>query len=176
VTEKTNTEAAAPREKPLARLGGWVAGMYTRLMTIQDTPHSIALGSAIGIFMGFTPLYGLKMLLSFGVAWLLKSNKIAAIIGVTLHDLILPFAPALHWWEYRVGYWIVHGYFPRRMGSQHVPLRDYAQWTTFFTVGQPMLVGSLMIGVPFGMLAYFVCRALVARARRIAPPSDGFVQ
>jgi hypothetical protein len=30
------------------------------LMTIADTPHSIALGSAIGIFFGFTPLYPLK--------------------------------------------------------------------------------------------------------------------
>src|SRR5438876_1216399 len=37
------------------------------LMAIADTPHSIALGSAIGIFFGFTPLYPLKTLLSIAV-------------------------------------------------------------------------------------------------------------
>ena len=136
-----------------------------RLVAIRDTPHSVSLGGAIGIFMGFTPLYGIKTLLSFVTAWLLKSNKIAAVIGVTLHDLVLPFAPALHWWEYKVGFWIMHGHFPRRMGFRHVPLRDYMQWTTFFTVGQPILIGSLIIGLPISVVAYFVCRELVTRAR-----------
>ena len=78
----------------------WLAHLHFRLVTIEDTPHSIALGVAIGIFFGFTPLWSLKTLLSIAVAWLFKSNKIAAAISVQLHDLILPFMPAIYLWEY----------------------------------------------------------------------------
>ncbi|MGZ5023286.1 MAG: DUF2062 domain-containing protein, partial [Chthoniobacterales bacterium] len=42
---------------------------HGRLIQINDTPHSVALGSAIGMFFGFTPLFGLKTLLSILVAW-----------------------------------------------------------------------------------------------------------
>ena len=50
------------------------------LMTMADTPHSVALGSAIGIFFGFTPLWSLKTLLSIGVAWIFgKKRKPASI-------------------------------------------------------------------------------------------------
>ena len=66
------------------------------LMAIADTPHSVALGSAIGIFFGFTPLWSLKTLLSIATAWLFRCNKIAAAIAVTLHDIILPFMPAIY--------------------------------------------------------------------------------
>jgi uncharacterized protein (DUF2062 family) len=45
--------------KPLARMKRWLAAHHMTLMAIADTPHSIALGSAIGIFFGFTPLYPL---------------------------------------------------------------------------------------------------------------------
>ena len=62
-------------------------------------------------FFGFTPLMGLKLLLSIAVAWLLRSNKIAAAIAVTLHDLILPFSPAIYLWEYKMGMWVLHGRF-----------------------------------------------------------------
>jgi Uncharacterized protein conserved in bacteria len=78
-------------------------------MTIADTPHSVALGSAIGIFFGFTPLWSLKTLLSIGVAWIFKSNKIAAAIAVTLHDVLLPLMPAIYFWQYRIGMRVLHG-------------------------------------------------------------------
>src|SRR5262245_49491352 len=75
--------------KPLAQLKRWLVAHHMTLMTIADTPHSIALGSAIGIFFGFTPLYPFKTLLSIAVAWVLRCNKIAAAIAVTLHDVII---------------------------------------------------------------------------------------
>ena len=77
------------------RLKRWLQAHHLTLMTLPDTPHSIALGSAIGMFFGFTPLFGLKTLLSLALAWLFKGNKIAAFISVTLHDIILPFWPAI---------------------------------------------------------------------------------
>src|SRR5437764_14221448 len=81
----------------------WRAAHHMTLMALPDTPHSIALGSAIGIFFGFTPLLSMKTLLSIAVAWLCKCNKIAAAIAVTLHDVILPIMPAIYFWQYKIG-------------------------------------------------------------------------
>jgi uncharacterized protein (DUF2062 family) len=148
-----------------SRLSHWLDHMHSRLVTIPDTPHSIALGVAIGIFFGFTPLWSLKTLLSIGVAWLCRSNKIAAAISVQLHDLILPFMPAIYLWEYKIGFWAMKGHLPQRFHMRTLSFRDYFHWEAFFTVGRPLLIGSIIVGLPSAAIVYFVCRALVTRHR-----------
>jgi uncharacterized protein (DUF2062 family) len=66
-----------------------------KLFVIKDTPQSIALGAAIGIFLGFTPLFGLKTLLALLLAALFRVNKIAAVVAVSLHDLLFPLWPVV---------------------------------------------------------------------------------
>ncbi|MDQ3198916.1 MAG: DUF2062 domain-containing protein [Verrucomicrobiota bacterium] len=152
------------------RLRDWLGQIHFRLMTINDTPHSIALGVAIGIFFGFSPLWSLKTLLSIAVAWLLKCNKIAAAVSVSLHDFILPFMPAIFLWEYKLGFWIQHGHLPQRFRVHALGFRSFAHWETFVSLGGPLLIGSVLIGLPSAVVAYFVGRGLVtsyqaARAR-----------
>src|SRR6059058_3683114 len=86
-----------------ARFKLWLRAHHMTLMTLPDTPHSIALGSAIGMFFGFTPLFTLKTLLAFLITWLFRANKTAAVITVTLHDVLLPFVPAMFFWQYKLG-------------------------------------------------------------------------
>ena len=115
-----------------ARFRNWLGHLHFRLVTIEDTPHSIALGVAIGIFFGFTPLWSLKTLLSIAVAWLCKSNKIAAAISVQLHDLILPFMPAIYLWEYKIGYWSLYGHLPGPLQPpDSVPARIHSMGDVF---------------------------------------------
>ncbi len=155
-----------------ARLRNWLTSHHMTLMAIKDTPHSIALGSAIGIFFGFTPLFSLKTLLSIGVAWIFKSNKLAAAIAVTLHDVLLPVMPAIYLWEYKLGMWAIYGRFPARMGFRHVALKQYMQWTTFFTLGLPLLIGSLFLALPSAVAIYFLLRKLIDRARAGSPIAE----
>src|SRR5256885_4383783 len=68
----------------------------TAVQTCALPIYSIALGSAIGIFFGFTPLYPLKTILSIAIAWVLRCNKIAAAIAVTLHDALIFAMPAIY--------------------------------------------------------------------------------
>ena len=163
--EETSGEVAATPGR-WAQLKRWLAAHHLTLMTLPDTPHSIALGSAIGMFFGFTPLFGLKTLLSIVGAWLCKGNKIAAFISVTLHDIILPFWPAIFLWEYRMGMWVLYGRVPQRPGFRHVSLVDYMEWTTFLTVGRPLLVGSLFLALPAAVVVYFGLRGVLIRARK----------
>src|SRR5881396_1769886 len=93
--------------RSLAQTKQWLSEHHMTLMAINDTPHSIALGSAIGIFFGFTPLWSMKTLLSIAVAWICRCNKIAAAIAVTLHDIILWAMPAIYVAEYHLGCWSI---------------------------------------------------------------------
>ena len=105
----TDQEPSAARASAWTRCKQWLGAIHLRLMTIEDTPHSIAMGLAIGVFFGFTPLLSLKTLLSIGVAWLLGSNKVAAAVSVQLHDLRMPVMPAIYLWEVKLGYWSMPG-------------------------------------------------------------------
>ena len=153
------------RVGPWGRLMRWMRAHHMTLMTLPDTPHYIALGSAIGMFFGFSPLFGLKTLLAFLIAWAFKANRTAAVIMVQLHDLLLPVMPAMFFWQYRLGMWALYHRVPQRAGFRRVALSDFMEWTTFLTVGRPILVGSLFFAVPAALLVYFGLRAVLIRSR-----------
>jgi len=165
--ETKPAQAAGPAE-PVGlwrRLTRWMRAHHMTLMTLPDTPHAIALGSAIGMFFGFSPLFGLKTILAFLIAWALKANKTAAVITVQLHDVLLPLVPALFVWQYRLGMWAMYHRVPQRPGFKRVSLGDFMEWTTFLTVGRPILVGSLFFAVPAALLVYFGLRGVLIRSR-----------
>jgi uncharacterized protein (DUF2062 family) len=167
--EALKPPAGPPLPGPLARFKRWLAAHHMTLMTIADTPHSIALGSAIGIFFGFTPLWSLKTLLSIAVAWIFKCNKIAAAIAVTLHDIILPLMPAIYFWQYRIGMRALHGRPERRAACHHLSFHDFLTGPGFVRVGWPLLVGSLFLAIPSAIVTYLIMRMLVSRARGESP-------
>ena len=141
------------------------------LMTIADTPHSIALGSAIGIFFGFTPLWSLKTLLSIAVAWICRCNKIAAAIAVTVHDVLIFVMPAIYFAEYTMGCWVLHRPAPAHRVRFHFGLHDYLNWDVFSRLVWPAMVGSLFLAIPSAVVVYFVMRLLISRARSPQPTS-----
>ncbi len=129
-----------------------------KLRGIRDTPHAIALGIGIGLFFGFTPLFGLKTLLALFVTWVLGGNKVAAVIAVSLHDLLLPVLPIFLRWEYEVGYWTLSRphVFPPHLQMHHLNLKLWLHWSNFVNLGWPMLVGSILLGLPFAATIYFL--------------------
>ncbi len=156
-------------------------GLSKRILDIRDTPHAIAGGVAVGIFMGFTPLFGLKTLLCLGIAWVLRFNVLAAVIAVCLHDIVTPFWPLLLRWQYQIGFWILsHPHrLPPTLSFHHLHPSQWMQWTTFLSVGLPLLLGSVVLALPSGLVAYaltrwIVARRLISRSRRELPePPEG---
>ena len=140
----------------MKRLPTYFAGLGRKLLALRDTPHAIAGGVAIGMFIGFTPLFGIKTLLCLGLAYLLRCNPIAAVIAVSLHDVAIPFWPFLLKVEYDIGAWIL-GHFqqlPQKIDMHHFRFQDMLKWTTFFHVGLPLLVGSVFVSAPAAFLSY----------------------
>ena len=147
----------------------WLALRWNKLKSLEDSPRAVAVGVAVGIFFGFTPLVGLKTLLAISVAWLLRGNRLAAAVAVTLHDIVLPLMPVLLRWEYDAGYWVLS------CPHEHPPSIDLAlqlhpsvwlHWSTFLTVGRPMLLGSLFFSTPACAISFVVMRAFLERRQR----------
>ncbi|MGM0660810.1 MAG: DUF2062 domain-containing protein [Pseudomonadota bacterium] len=64
--------------------GGWSrAATYVkhRLHRLPDPPHRIARGIMAGVFVVFTPFYGLHFFMAAGLALLLRGNVVAALLG-----------------------------------------------------------------------------------------------
>jgi len=140
----------------MKKLLAYFASLGRRLLELRDTPHAIAGGVAIGMFIGFTPLFGLKTLLCLALAYILRCSPIAAVIAVSLHDVVTPFWPVLLKVEYDLGSWIL-GHFhhlPPKAEMHHFHLQEMLKWTTFFNVGLPLLVGSLFLSIPAAVIAY----------------------
>lgn len=138
----------------------WLGKKLARVRALTDGPHRVALGMAIGIYIGFVPLLGIKTLLAMGVARLSRGNVIAAAIGVTLHDLLLPVAPLLLVWEYRTGRILLGGTGHPDLPFEfaHGRLADWFHWSAILRLEPPLIVGALVIGIPFGILGYVLCR------------------
>ncbi|HEY1477366.1 MAG TPA: DUF2062 domain-containing protein [Chthoniobacterales bacterium] len=154
----------------------WIRTNAGRLVRLKDPPHAIAIGVAVGMFFGLIPLWGLKTLLAMGVTRLLRGNVVAAAIAATLHDVALPIVPLLLRWEYDLGYWLLsHPHaLPPRLHLSHQNPAIWFHWSTFFTIGQPLLLGSFVVAAPVSIVTYFLTLALVKRWRRNRPSSpDG---
>ena len=147
----------------MRKLAGHFKSLAAKLVTLRDTPHAIAGGVAIGVFIGFTPLFGIKTLLSLAIAYLLRCNPIAAVIAVSLHDVVTPLWPFLLRLEYDIGFWLLSNphHFPPRMEMHHIHVSEMLKWTTFFHVGFPLLLGSLFLAAPSALIFYFVLLAIL---------------
>ena len=56
--------------------------MVTRIRTLEGDPHYVALGMAIGVFVGVTPTIPFHTVIAVSLAFVFKGSKPAAAIGV----------------------------------------------------------------------------------------------
>jgi uncharacterized protein (DUF2062 family) len=150
--------------KALRTLKQFVKRQYEQLKQIRDAPRAVAGGAAIGIFWGFTPLIGLKTLLSILFAWTLRCSKISAAVAVSFHDILTPIWPVFLRWEYEVGFWILSHphHFPKRLSRDDAHFKYWLHWTTLDLLW-PTLVGSLFFAVPFALISYFIVEQSLER-------------
>ena len=53
--------------------------VYHSLLHADDPPRPLALGMALGMFVAFTPTFGIQMVLAGFLCWLLRANKAVGI-------------------------------------------------------------------------------------------------
>lgn len=149
-----------------------------KILHVDDTPHRIALGVAIGVFVAWMPLPGLQMILVLAVAALLGGNKV---VGLPLVWLNNPLTAPVNLLCYRLGCWMLR---IKGNGAKIVQAIQDAlapgvvdvvhRFVGFFRAVQgafwPWLVGSIVIGLATGAATYLLTyRAVVGVRRRRTP-------
>ncbi len=137
--------------------------MVVRFVRLRGQADEIAKGVALGIFIGMTPTFGLQMIIAIFLAFLLRENRLAAVLGVWVTNPVT--APVIYAIEYEVGRIL--------LGLQRVSRPPEFTFGEFAAMGYevigPLWVGGLLAGVLCGSLAYFVTLRLVplVKGRRI---------
>ncbi|MHA1189704.1 MAG: DUF2062 domain-containing protein [Alphaproteobacteria bacterium] len=124
-----------------------------RVLRLSAAPHAVALGCAIGAAVSTTPFLGLHLVITAGIAWLLRGNIIAGAIGTSVgNPLTFPFVWAL---THRIGVFVLGG----RSGSGPPDLERQVLENSFgqiWPVIKPMMVGALPVGLLVGIIMYAV--------------------
>ena len=146
------------------------------VLSLDDSAHHIALGTAIGMFIGLTPTVGIQMFLTIAVYYLCRPlfhfNCKAAIVTVYISNplTMLP----LYWFDYRVGQVFFGGDVTKTELGKILEYHGFAEWwrtifTLFVDLGWTMLAGSLLVGTVGGLLTYPTVLWLTKRFRRLYP-------
>jgi len=132
-----------------------------RLARLPGSAHAIAAGFACGAALSFTPFLGFHFLLAMGLAFIVRGNYLASVIGTAVgNPWTFPFIFAI---TYKVGVTItgttVSGELPAFEWSM---LREHFM-DTFDTFFLPLMVGSIPLVIVVWFLVYFPLRTVLRR-------------
>lgn len=162
--------------------GGWHrAARYVvhRLRRLPDPAYKISRGIAAGVFVCFTPLFGLHFVLSALLAWAMRGNILAALLATFFgNPLTFPFIGAL---SMEIGTWVLdqpHMPLPLAFGAfSDASLELWRNFVAMFTpqptewaslfafwdrVFWPYLLGGLLPGVLFAGASYVLSKPVIA--------------
>ncbi|MFA5293399.1 MAG: DUF2062 domain-containing protein [Phycisphaerae bacterium] len=172
---------AKKRKHPMLRY------LEYKILHIDDSPAKIALGLALGLFVAWTPLLGLHILIVIALAILFRANKFVAITSVWVSN-VFTFA-IIYYPAYLVGR-AVCGIFPnyRQSGGQQVstsfnqlfaPMNmisgfyTKAYWLQFWVllkkIGPELWIGCFLVGGMTAVISYIICYKLIMSHRAKSP-------
>lgn len=148
-----------------------------KIMMLDDTPNSIALGTAIGMWIGMTPTVGVQMILvvifGFLTRPLFRFNNFAAILMVYVTN---PFTVVpIYYFNYWIGTWFVEGSVTYAEFARILEYKGFTEWwntvvTLFVHIGWPLIIGSLIVATTCSVATYPIMLWMVRRYKKKSPP------
>ncbi|MCH8347011.1 MAG: DUF2062 domain-containing protein [Proteobacteria bacterium] len=120
-----------------------------RVARISDSSSSIAAGLAFGAAISFTPLIGLHLALSMGIAWAVRANVVAAAIGTLIGN---PWTFPLIWLAtYKTGVILLGG----EASIDIIQfLKDFNIFENPYQTLKPVLAPLLLGSIPYMILVW----------------------
>ncbi len=160
-----------------------------RPLVISVSPvEEVALGVAVGVFVGMTPTVGIQMWLVF-IIWLIAKYlfqiRFDLIVGTAIVWLSNPFTMFFLYYTFLATGLVIYSI----LGIKGIELSFDVFYTQFDAIvnnpdlgffgvvwestqfliidlGLPMMIGSVCYAVPFSILSYFLTRKLLLRYRK----------
>jgi uncharacterized protein (DUF2062 family) len=158
----------------------------TSVLHLDEEPSRLAMGMAVGVFIGLTPFFFMHTILALLVAFVFRLNKVATVTGAWLN---LPwFAPFLYAFCLELGEAILSGDFSVvwRIGElpglaaaflRANPVENAGSFwhllkRTMFEASIPLFVGTTVTGILLGVVTYFITLEAVREIRRLGHHSQ----
>ena len=156
-----------------------------RLRRLPDEPHRIARGVFAGVFVSFTPLFGLHFLSAALLAWVMRGNIIAALLATFVGNPLT--TPVIAITSVELGHRLLGIDAPMDVMSiiaaftnagselwhnaRALFTADVAHWenlgTFFRTIFWPYLVGGLLPGLAVSLAFYWATIPIVRAYQKI---------
>ena len=133
---------------------------YNKAVREKGTPEYIARGWAIGMFVGFAVPFGLQLVISIPLSFLMKGSKLGATVGTmtTNHFTIFIIYPFQCWLGSRlIGSPLELKEIRAELGEVFLN-QDYA---TLFSLGKTLIASFFIGGFLFAFISTPICYYLV---------------
>jgi len=138
-----------------------------KFFLIDDTPHKVAGGAALGVFLGITPGEGVLSTIFF--AYIFRLNRLAALAGVLSVNMwttvfVLPIAAAVGGLIFRIDPQTLSSDFH---GTLHLGIRYLFKWNILRETALPLLVGYIVVAGAIATGLYLVLLFFLIRKRKL---------
>lgn len=142
-----------------------------QILRAADSPHRLALGVAIGLFIALLPLVGIQMFIAAVVCHPVKANKAVAVAMAWVSNpltLVPIFLPC---------YWLGAA----MLGLEAIPYESfvaiftpeegglieslYATYVAMLDIMAPLWLGCAVVATAFALPSYFLFRSMITRYR-----------
>ena len=134
----------------------WKKKLYS-ILSLDSHPGHIAAGFAVGVFISFTPFFGIHTPMAIAAAFLFRLNKLTCITGAWINTPITVI-PILGL-SYKLGMLLLG----RPAGD--LPLQAGIEWQSLQKYAKALILGSSLLGFLAAIIGYFACYYLVVRFR-----------
>ena len=137
-----------------------VKQFVTRVKSLQGDPNYIARGMAIGVFIGVTPTIPFHTASALFLSFVFKGSKPAAAAGVWIcNPITIPF---FYIASYKIGAFLCN------LSIDIEP--EFRSITEILELGfeitMAMMVGGVLMGLPLGVISYFITLKIFKRIRQ----------
>jgi uncharacterized protein (DUF2062 family) len=156
---KTQFQKSSMTEKTRGSI--FFHSLYRRFIKIHGTPREIALGFALGLFIGTSPTMGFQIIIAVFLAAVFQWNKITAGMGVWITNPVT--APFIYSGTYV-------------LGSKILGLDNQFSFPDGFTISTlvqmmkeapniftALTVGGIIVGLPLAAAGYYIVYSLVKK-------------
>ena len=134
---------------------------WLKFLRLQDNPQKLALGMALGVFIGVTPTVPFHTVGALFLAGLLRVSPITAYVGIWIMNPVT-MAP-LYLLAYKVGEILLHKGAPLTLPETY---NFEAMLDLLWRGGLALQVGGVIIALPPAIVSYFLTLWIVQRYRR----------
>lgn len=137
---------------------------YFRFLKIRGNPREIALGFALGLFVGMTPFIGLHTAIAVPLAALFKWNKFSAALAVWISNpLTAPFIYGITYYTGAKVLFIRNGYKLPTEFNLDALLYTFRSAPEIIGI---LLVGGIVVGLPLAVAGYYFALKTIVEYRQ----------